>query len=79
MSGERNNSNFVISFLIVTSLFTIATLLLYPRNRQKSCQILKTSTQALSTIWGKNLQRLKFAIAIGIKASQENATAQENQ
>ena len=47
MSDEQKNSNFIIGFLIGSSISMIATLILYPRSGEKNRQVLRKTSQAL--------------------------------
>ena len=50
MSEEQKNNNFIIGFLIGSSLSMIATLIFHPRSGNQSRQILRKTSEALPQI-----------------------------
>lgn len=50
MSDEQKNSNFIIGFLIGSSISAIATLIFHPRSGKENRQILRKTSQALPQI-----------------------------
>ena len=50
MSDEQKNNNFIIGFLIGSSISTIATLIFHPRSGAENRRILRKTSQALPQI-----------------------------